>query len=587
MALQRGENLFEISISKVLLNSEAIQALNDKNVTLFVTYAFYDFQLVSTPILRGYNPSFNHTSQYVVKVDDLFLHYLQRATTVVDLHRSIGVEHQTVASCKIKFNKLLDVSHGKMFGSAALTGANGCNYGTLDYWVRLRVPMQQAFRLYQERMKALGYMISNQSDEIVDDTNDNLLAGVDNLNKLIIHISLCNNVNAEEEGKQPSIYCVYKFYDFSDHDTCIIKSTNSPVFNDRQIYPVEVNENLHLYLTTQKLVIYVFDDTDSQVCNYLGKAEIDLICLAYNKSIKAPYTLHKKNGEENGIIEIEMKWQIEYKPPPNYKLKSEKNLKEPHQKPPVPSQQKSLSNNKTEESILLKKLEDQNDELLNESSTNDPLEEQFSNDKKTIPIPAIRKKVKTEDSTDDNMASVPLQIEESEEEIIEEIEASEAVSVSDCEDTYFENPIKTNRVHFEDEISTKDDADDVTSAINTADITNDDDDVTNDCDDVNKADDDVTNADDNVTNPVNIFDQSSDGSCPDDVEDLKDVEETADDVINKIDDVVEVPESSANDSDENLSEKKEEKTREVSENDQEENLMRLFDRIQSKSPSII
>ena len=52
----------------------------------------------------------------------------------------------------------------------------------------------------QERMKALGYIISNQSDEIVDDTNDNLLAGVDNLNKLIIHISLCNNVNAEEEG---------------------------------------------------------------------------------------------------------------------------------------------------------------------------------------------------------------------------------------------------------------------------------------------------------------------------------------------------------------------------------------------------
>lgn len=35
------------------------------------------------------------------------------------------------------------------------------NFGTVEYWFRLRVPMDQAIRLYQERAKALGYIVSN------------------------------------------------------------------------------------------------------------------------------------------------------------------------------------------------------------------------------------------------------------------------------------------------------------------------------------------------------------------------------------------------------------------------------------------
>lgn len=35
------------------------------------------------------------------------------------------------------------------------------NFGTVEYWFRLRVPMDQAIRLYRERAKALGYITSN------------------------------------------------------------------------------------------------------------------------------------------------------------------------------------------------------------------------------------------------------------------------------------------------------------------------------------------------------------------------------------------------------------------------------------------
>lgn len=34
------------------------------------------------------------------------------------------------------------------------------SFGSVEYWVRLRVPMEQAIRLYKERVKALGYLSS-------------------------------------------------------------------------------------------------------------------------------------------------------------------------------------------------------------------------------------------------------------------------------------------------------------------------------------------------------------------------------------------------------------------------------------------
>jgi len=51
--LERGENLFEINVAKLTLSKEALIALDDREPSLFVTYAFYDYDLVSTPIMKS------------------------------------------------------------------------------------------------------------------------------------------------------------------------------------------------------------------------------------------------------------------------------------------------------------------------------------------------------------------------------------------------------------------------------------------------------------------------------------------------------------------------------------------------------
>ena len=53
MKLERGENLFEIHVSKVVLSSDAVLSINERDPALFVTFAFFDFELMSTPIVRG------------------------------------------------------------------------------------------------------------------------------------------------------------------------------------------------------------------------------------------------------------------------------------------------------------------------------------------------------------------------------------------------------------------------------------------------------------------------------------------------------------------------------------------------------
>ena len=51
-------------------------------------------------------------------------------------------------------------------------------------------------------------------------------------------------------GVQPCPYVVYKFYDFADHDSNIIQSSNTPEFNDLRSYPVPMDQELDNYLRT-------------------------------------------------------------------------------------------------------------------------------------------------------------------------------------------------------------------------------------------------------------------------------------------------------------------------------------------------
>lgn len=320
VTLERGENLFEIHIKRLQLSPEALHELGDEEPQVFGTWEFYEHEVHATPVLRGPRADYEFTSQYIVKVDDFFLHYLQKDSCTFELHQSFGTDYRTVAACQLKMRDILDKPQGRLHATVQLIGMlnGGTNFGLLEYWVRLKVPMEQALRLFKERTKALGYIDSNihATQQALQALDENVAKRPpDNVNQLSIKLIRANDVLPRREGVQPSPFAVYKFFDFADHATITIPGSNQPQFNDHQIYNVPMTVELDKYLKTQSLLIYVFDDTDPDQTSYLGCAKVQLIYLAHDKHIKDHFQLFAPDGSHNGTIDLSMKWKFNYIPP--------------------------------------------------------------------------------------------------------------------------------------------------------------------------------------------------------------------------------------------------------------------------------
>ncbi|KAM7101879.1 protein fantom isoform 4-T10 [Ciconia maguari] len=195
------------------------------------------------------------------------------------------------------------------------------NYGTVEYWIRLRVPMDQAISLYKERSKALGYITSNfreckqPSQQQILRTAQVSTSTDGNLNELHITIKCCNNLQSRKKHLQPNPYVVYKFFDFADHDTPLIPSSNNPQIDDHMCFQVPMNADLDRYLKSESLNFYVFDDDETEEGAYVGKANVPLISLAHDRSISGTFELTDSERRATGTITVELKWKFVYLPP--------------------------------------------------------------------------------------------------------------------------------------------------------------------------------------------------------------------------------------------------------------------------------
>ncbi|XP_007228260.3 protein fantom isoform X1 [Astyanax mexicanus] len=325
--LARGENLLEVHLGTALFSPEALESLGDKDPSTFCTYAFYDFELQSTAVVWGSQPTYNFTSQYLVKVDDLFLHYLHSSSVTVEVQLAEGLAYRTIAAGQLRPSQVLE-REGKVFGTLQLVGVSGeiQAFGTLDYWLRLRVPIEQAIRLYKERAKALGYLSSSLRDQSQASTSSvpsTSFKKDDSLNELHVTVRCCSNLRSRGPHSQPNPYVIYKLYDFPDHDTPIIPSTCEPQFEDHVTFPVAMNADLDAYLRAEALILYVFDDLDLENQLYLGKARVPLISLAHDKAITGMFELVDSEGAASGYIDVTLKWKLTYLPPPGSAISAE------------------------------------------------------------------------------------------------------------------------------------------------------------------------------------------------------------------------------------------------------------------------
>ena len=71
----------------------------------------------------------------------------------IEVHQALGLKYQKLAVSSVRLKDIITNSGGKVHGKAILSGVESMgecvSVGTLDYWIRLKLPITQAIRLYQ------------------------------------------------------------------------------------------------------------------------------------------------------------------------------------------------------------------------------------------------------------------------------------------------------------------------------------------------------------------------------------------------------------------------------------------------------
>uniref|UniRef100_A0A3B4XMA1 RPGRIP1 like n=1 Tax=Seriola lalandi dorsalis TaxID=1841481 RepID=A0A3B4XMA1_SERLL len=303
--LERGENLLELQIVGATLAPSALEALGDAEPSTFCTYSFYLFELHATPVVTGVRPVYGFTSRYVVSVDDRFLDYLSRSSVTVELHQALGLDWRTLGSGRLRLQQLLE-HDGKVHGTVPLVADELRSVGSVDYWLRLRIPMTESVLLYREKVKAVGHVHSAP-------TEGSLSSSSSSWNQLFITVHGCRDLRSRS-SQRPSPYVVYKFFDFSDSPSATVPDNCDPHFDDLRSFSVLMDGGLDRYLRSEVLQFYVFDYKEEQMDTYLGKTRVPLLPLAQDHRVTGVFELTDPSGLPAGHIQVTLKWKFTYHP---------------------------------------------------------------------------------------------------------------------------------------------------------------------------------------------------------------------------------------------------------------------------------
>ncbi|XP_037307449.2 protein fantom isoform X2 [Pungitius pungitius] len=311
--LEGGENLVELKVVSASISPSALRLLGDAELSTFCTYSFYSFELHSTPVARGRAPRYGFTSRYPVTVDQELLDYLLRGSVVVELQQALGLDWRMLAGGRIRLQALLE-QEGGVRGSVPLVGVSdeARSFGSVDYWMKLKVPLTETLRLHREKLKEKDDL-SNTLNQDAQSPPVPPLQLPPGWNQLLLTIHGCRDLRTSGASVSlPSPFVVYKFYDFGDHPTATAFHCASPQFQDLRSYPVAMDTELDRYLRSEALLLYVFDQEEERMDAYLGRARVPLLPLSRDQGISGLFQLTDPSGLNAGLIQVTLEWTSTY-----------------------------------------------------------------------------------------------------------------------------------------------------------------------------------------------------------------------------------------------------------------------------------
>ena len=263
---------------------------------------------------QGLTPDFDFTAQFVLTVDDLFLHYAATSVLAIEVFQSLGVECALVARTDAPLRELLQmrgkgrlVKHAQLYSVSEPAGASGAPQvvGTLIYEMRMRKRIDAAVHSFMQRFPDVATLAlmpvrpgARTSEAIV-----------------IIHKASGLRVRAGGAGP-PAPYVHFEFFEFGEHET-IAKEGSAPSYGQEFRFPVERDGDFTEYLKQAKLRLNVFDENEEDTEAMLGYAELGLTPLLTNAKLEVrELPLLDTRGGPAGYLHISVELREARQPKP-------------------------------------------------------------------------------------------------------------------------------------------------------------------------------------------------------------------------------------------------------------------------------
>ncbi|KAL1530447.1 hypothetical protein AB1Y20_001350 [Prymnesium parvum] len=292
------ENIFELRIMYAKLEPSFFDGLP----STFVSFDFFQHDTQATPMRQGLDPTFDFTAQYVLTVDDLFLHYAATSVLSLELNRSWGAECQLVAKSEAPLRELLQGRSGTIQKFAQLFAVPANAYGTngpdavgsIVYEMRMRRDMSAVVHSFMQRFPEVATLALTP------------VSSGTRSNEVVVTIKSCIGLKLRAHGLQPAPYVHFEFFDYGEQET-YARNGRNPVFDQDFRFPVNLEKDFYEVIKQGTLRFSVFDENEDDTEVALGFASLPLADLLHTSMLEKEVQLFDINGQPAGSLVLNLK----------------------------------------------------------------------------------------------------------------------------------------------------------------------------------------------------------------------------------------------------------------------------------------
>uniref|UniRef100_A0A915B032 C2 domain-containing protein n=1 Tax=Parascaris univalens TaxID=6257 RepID=A0A915B032_PARUN len=291
-----------LHLTKVTLSESALHQLGSVQPAVFFAIEFFDFELQTTPMIKGPEAKLDFSTVYDVVVSNLFIHYMETEGISLEIYHPRGSGYELCAVGIISLKPFLSREQPKnISGLLNMVAQNDSQpFATVHYDITVKSELSEAL------------VAQKESDTQLDQSM---------YNSLIIEIQRCSQLDVLTKGNYaPSTYIVYEIYDFNPSMTTVIYKNTNPEFSAINSWILPLGDELNNYLRSAEITFNVMEDYNegAGVGQHLGYVNIPLYPLQHNSAISGTFPLTTPKGEITAAtITLSIHWKSVYVIPEN------------------------------------------------------------------------------------------------------------------------------------------------------------------------------------------------------------------------------------------------------------------------------